>query len=70
MKKNIGIADKVIRILLAVVFAVLFFTKVVTGVTGIILLVLGLVFLLTALINFCPLYWPIGISTRKKSQVS
>lgn len=66
MKKNMGTVDRVIRVLLAVVFAVLFFTKVVTGILGIILLVLGVVFLLTSVVSFCPLYLPFGLSTRKK----
>jgi hypothetical protein len=68
MKKNMGTIDKVIRILVAVVFAVLFFTNVITGVLGIILLVLAGVFVLTSLISFCPLYWPFGISTNKKQE--
>jgi len=66
MKKNIGTADRVIRVLIGVVFAVLFFTKVVTGTLGIILLVLGVVFLLTSVVSFCPLYFPFKLSTRGK----
>lgn len=66
MKKNMGSIDKVIRILVAVVFVVLFFTKVITGTLGIILLVLAAVFVLTSLISFCPIYWPLSISTAKK----
>lgn len=66
MKKNMGTVDRVIRVLAAVIFAVLFFTKVVTGTLGIILLVLGVVFLLTSVVSFCPLYLPFGLSTRKK----
>ena len=66
MKKNIGTIDKVIRILVAVVFAVLYFTQVVTGTLGIVLLVLAVVFVLTSAISFCPLYWPVGINTGKK----
>ena len=66
MKKNMGTVDRVIRVLIAVVFAVLFFTKVVTGTLGIILLVLGVVFLLTSVVSFCPLYLPFELSTRKK----
>jgi len=65
-EKNMGSVDKVIRILVAVVFVVLFFAKVVTGTLGIILLVLAAVFMLTSLISFCPLYWPFGINTGKK----
>ena len=66
MKANIGSADKMIRILLAIVIGVLYFTKVISGTTGIILLVLGGIFLLTALINFCPIWAMLGISTKAK----
>jgi len=66
MKKNMGTIDKVIRILVAVVFVVLYFTHVVSGTLGIILLVLAGVFVLTSLVSFCPLYLPFGLSTRKK----
>jgi hypothetical protein len=55
----------VIRILIAVAIAVLFFTKVITGTLGIILLVLGAIFVLTSLVGFCPLYWPFGINSGK-----
>jgi hypothetical protein len=65
MKKNIGTADRIVRILIAVVLAVLFFTKVVTGITGIILLVLAAVLILTSIVSFCPIYFPFGLSTRK-----
>lgn len=65
MKKNMGSTDKLIRILLAIVFSVLYFTGTVTGTAGIILLVLGGVFLFTSLISFCPLYTLLGINTCK-----
>ena len=61
-----GTIDKVIRILVAVVFAVLYFTGMVTGTLGIVLLILGAVFVLTSVVSFCPLYLPFGLSTRKK----
>jgi hypothetical protein len=66
MKKNMGIADKVIRILAAIVIAALFFTNVITGTLGIVLLVLAAIFLLTSFVSFCPLYFPFGINTGKK----
>ncbi|MCB9284665.1 MAG: DUF2892 domain-containing protein [Lewinellaceae bacterium] len=66
MKKNLGSVDRVVRIVLALVFGGLFFGKVVTGTLGIILLVLGVVFLLTSLVNFCPLYMLFGLSTAPK----
>lgn len=68
MKKNIGTIDKVIRIVIAIVFAVLFFTNVVSGILGFVLLALAAVFVLTSLISFCPLYWPFGLSTDKKTE--
>ena len=66
MKKNMGTTDKIIRIVIAVLFAVLFFTKAVTGVLGIILLILAVMFVLTSLIGFCPLYLPFKINTCRK----
>jgi hypothetical protein len=66
MKKNMGTIDKVIRILVAVVVVILYFTNVISGTLGIILLVLSAIFVVTSLISFCPLYLPIGLSTRKK----
>jgi len=66
MKKNMGTIDKIVRIVLALVAVVLYFTNVVSGVFGIVLLVLAGIFVLTSLIGFCPLYFPFGISTCKK----
>lgn len=66
MKRNMGNTDKIIRVILAVVFGLLYFTGTVEGTVGLVLMVLGVVFLLTALINFCPLYYPFKLSTYKK----
>lgn len=65
MKKNMGGTDRIVRVLLAAVIAILYFTNVISGTLGIVLLVLGAVFLLTSFISFCPLYAPFGISTCK-----
>ncbi|TNE74798.1 MAG: DUF2892 domain-containing protein [Bacteroidetes bacterium] len=65
MKKNMGNVDRIIRVLLAAVIAVLFFMKVISGTLGYVLLGLGGIFLLTSLISFCPLYAPFGIKTCK-----
>lgn len=69
MKKNMGNTDRIIRLLLAAVFAYLFFGGVVTGIRGQVLVILGSVFFLTSLFAFCPLYVPFGINTcpSKKS---
>ncbi|MCA1751442.1 MAG: DUF2892 domain-containing protein [Flavobacteriales bacterium] len=65
MKKNMGSTDRIVRILAAIAFAVLYFTGTVTGTAGLVLLILGAVFLLTSFVSFCPLYAPFGISTCK-----
>lgn len=67
MKKNMGTTDKIIRIALAVLIAILYFTNVISGTWAIILGVLAAIFLVTSLVGVCPLYMPFGISTRKKS---
>ncbi len=66
MKSNVGTIDRVIRLLLAVVLVVLFFTNVVAGTLGYVLLALAGVLTLTSLISFCPLFLLFGISTAKK----
>jgi len=68
MKKNMGSADKIIRILIAVVLAILYFTGKIPGILGIILMVLAFIFVVTSFISFCPLYKPFGISTMRKAK--
>lgn len=63
MKKNMGGADRIIRVLIAIVIAVLFITKVISGTLGIVLLIAAGVFVLTSLVSFCPLYTIFGIKT-------
>jgi hypothetical protein len=66
MKKNMGTIDKAIRIIIAVIIVCLYFTNVISGTLGIVLLVFAGVFVLTSMIGFCPLYLPIGLNTGKK----
>jgi len=66
MKKNMGAADRIIRTILAIVVAILYFTDQITGTAAIILGVLAIIFLLTSFAGFCPLYVPFKLSTRKK----
>jgi hypothetical protein len=63
-----GSADKAIRIVLAIVFAGLYITKLVEGTVGLALLVIGGVFLLTSVISFCPLYTLLGMNTSEKKK--
>ena len=66
MNRNMSDIDRIVRVVVAAVFAYLYFSGVVTGALGIVLLVLGVVFLLTAVVAFCPLYAPFKFSTYKK----
>ena len=66
IEKNVGTTDRIIRFIVAAIFVVLYFTGMVSGTFGIVLLVLAVVFALTATITICPLYLPFGLSTRGK----
>jgi hypothetical protein len=66
MKRNMSNLDRIIRVVLAAVFAYLYFSGAVGGALGIVLVVLGGVFLLTSIVGFCPLYTPFKFSTMKK----
>lgn len=64
-----GAADKLIRLIVAAIIAILFFMDVITGKLALVLLIVAGVFVLTSLISFCPLYGLLGINTchTKKS---
>jgi hypothetical protein len=64
MKKNVGTIDRIIRLILAVIFAILYFTGTVSGALGVILLALAVVLTLTSAISFCPLYALFKFSTQ------
>ena len=66
MKKNMGNTDRIIRVITAIIFSALYFTGTVTGTFGMVLLVLGAIFLVTSFISFCPLYTLLGMSTCEK----
>jgi hypothetical protein len=67
MKQNMGIADRLIRIFIAAVLAALYFTGVVTNpIMATILWVIGIVFFITAVVGFCPLYSIMRLRTKKK----
>ena len=68
MKKNMGIIDRVLRVLIAAAIVVLFITEVISGTLGIVLLVLAGIFVLTSIVKFCPLYLPFKINTGRKSE--
>jgi Protein of unknown function (DUF2892) len=68
MKKNMGSADKILRIFVAIIIGGLYYANLISGTLAIVLLVFAAVFILTSFISFCPLYYPFGISTRKKGE--
>ena len=65
MKRNMGSADRVLRILAALVVAILVFTNVISGTLAVILMVFAVIFLITSFIGLCPLYSLLGFSTCK-----
>ncbi len=66
MKKNMGITDKLIRIILAVVIAILYYNNIINGTAALVLGAFAVIFVLTSFISFCPLYVPFGINTCTK----
>jgi hypothetical protein len=64
MKQNMGNIDRIVRIVISVVLAVIYFMGYVSGPIGYILLVVAGVFTLTSIIGFCPLYKPVGVDTK------
>jgi len=68
MKKNMWSTDKIIRILIALVIGVLYYTGTISGTVALVLGAFAIIFLLTSFISFCPLYLPFGINTKKKSE--
>ena len=66
MKTNMGTVDRIVRLVIATIFVILYFTGIVSGLFGIVLIALAAVFVLTSLFKFCPLYWPFGLSTKGK----
>lgn len=65
MKKNMGSTDKALRLIIAIVLVVLYFSNILTGTVGIIALVVAGVFTLTSLVSFCPIYPLLGVNTCK-----
>ncbi|WP_133551738.1 YgaP family membrane protein [Algoriphagus boseongensis] len=67
MKKNMGSADRAVRLLVAAVLVVLYFSGTITGTLGIVGLVVAAVFAVTSLVSFCPLYTLIGLNTCSRA---
>lgn len=65
MKSNMGVFDRIARILVAAVIAVLLAVGTLHGALGIVLAIIGAIFLVTAVVGFCPLYALFGLSTKR-----
>lgn len=61
-----GLIDRIVRIVLALVIAALWYTEAISGTLAIIGLIIAGIFIVTSFISFCPLYFPFGLSTKKK----
>jgi hypothetical protein len=70
MKKNMGTTDKLIRIIAALMIAILYFANVISGTVAIILGLFAVIFILTSLVGFCPLYAPFKFSTKPAEKVN
>lgn len=66
MPKNMGFIDKIIRLIIAVAIAILYFTGQISGVAAIVLGIIAIIFIATSIIGTCPLYLPFKINTNKK----
>ena len=66
MKKNMGLADRIIRVIMAATFITLYLTGILTGTVGLIFVGLAVIFVLTSLVSFCPLYLPFGLNTLRR----
>lgn len=63
MKNNMGLTDRVVRVIIAAIIGILYFSGILSGTLGIVLMVIAGVFVLTSLMGFCPLYAPFGLNT-------
>ena len=68
MKQNMGTIDRVIRLLIVVAIAALYYAGQLSGLAAIILGIVALAFLITSIVGWCPGYLPFGISTRRQSE--
>lgn len=69
MQKNMGKADRTIRILIAIAIGVLYYAGMISGTTAIVLGIIAAILVLTSLFGFCPGYYPFKISTRRKTGI-
>lgn len=67
MKKNMGIADRGIRLVIAVLLVALYFSGTISGILGVLGLAVAVIFALTSIVSFCPLYVLFGVNTCSRT---
>ena len=67
MKKNMGSTDRIVRLIIAAIAAILYFTGIISGTLGIVLMIIAVIFALTGFISFCPIYFLLGLRTNRKN---
>ncbi|HEY3390782.1 MAG TPA: DUF2892 domain-containing protein [Prolixibacteraceae bacterium] len=70
MKKNMGVIDKTIRVIVAAVIALLYYLGIISGTLAIVLMIFAIIFIVTSIVGFCPVYPILGMNTRKKEEAS
>ena len=68
MKKNMGTVDRGIRLSLAIIVAILYFTGRISGITALVIGIFAIAFFITSLVGHCPAYTPLGIKTLKENK--
>ncbi len=66
MRTNMGGTDRILRLILAAVAAVLIYSRLLTGTAALVIGILAVIFAVTGVVGVCPFYVPLGISTKKK----
>jgi hypothetical protein len=67
LKKNMSSVYRIVRLVLVALVAILYFMNVISGTLALVLGIVAVIFLVTSLVSFCPLYALFGFSTLKKS---
>ena len=66
MTKNMGLVDRVLRVLVAALIAYLYISGTIGGWQALVLGIIAVVFVVTSAIGFCPGYLPFKITTCRK----
>ena len=70
MKENVGLTDRLIRVMIAIIFGSVYFMDFATGTMAIVILVLAIIGMVTGILGYCPLYHIVGISSAASKEDS